>query len=263
MRRGNSLVIRLAAVAAALIIAGVAILVSALQDRAAIDKGVLDVNSMTAESFEKGRYVESDIYLLLDEFAYEQETSSTFGIKTSERTSSHFYVLSLLATGDEETVASKYVALKLSNAQSEIADDIVEAFWAEELPENYVWPQLHVVGKITEMDKETKSLFLEYMTYVYGDAASADSAIVPYVIEYRSSLDQQGSLTLPLILLGVGIVIAVLLIIVFVKTKKETASVPQDSTAAVDGVSAGESVPDGPVLHEITPDDIIGEKQDQ
>ncbi len=200
---------RLFWVFAILIILGIAIMGDSISDKNAMAKGVTDFNEMTELDFFEGRFVEGTVYDLLDEFAYEEEYRQTFGIKHSERVSSHYYIMPLEATYDSDN--PQFVALCIGNtALAEQAQKMIDEYWdyLETGEEPAVWTEIHITGKISKLDGELLDYFYDWFYEVDDEMTREDITpmICPYIINYRVENASDTGMAMSVGLIAVGII---------------------------------------------------------
>ncbi|MBQ5311594.1 MAG: hypothetical protein ILP19_06085, partial [Oscillospiraceae bacterium] len=124
----KNLLLRLGILGIGFIIGGIVILAGNAADKKSIAKGVGDINNMSISDFAAGDFVEGDIGILCDEFAYLSEYNSTFGIKSNERVSKHYYVVPLVGNTSEY---DQFIAIEVGNEDMvSIAETMIDEFWS-------------------------------------------------------------------------------------------------------------------------------------
>ncbi len=229
MYNKNDQKFKLVSVFAAILIIGLVIFIPALSDNMALAKGMTDFNDMTEADFVKGRFVQGTIYELYDEFAYEEEYESTFGVKHNERVSAHYYIMPLYATYESETM--QYVAVCIKNSgDAATAQKMLEETWDywDTGAEPAVWTELPITGKVTELDGELLDYFYEWLMYGDNTATRADyeAYVCPYIIEaYYNTDGISVMLIIGGIISAIGLVGLAVAITVLVKSKKNGAEI--------------------------------------
>lgn len=220
-----------------LIVVGIVLLVDSTKDSAAMAKGVTDFNTMTEADFIEGRFVQGTMYDLLDEFAYEEEYQSTFGIKHGERVSAHYYIMPLQATYDSEDF--QFVAVCIGNTEvAAKAQQMIDEYWAymENDEEPDVWTEVPITGKIEKLDGEIEQFFYEYFTDAGMSREDADALICPYVIKYHVLSAASSGIGISVVIMIIGIVGIAAIVIYYLKKDR-------DAAAAYAGNSFGNSSP--------------------
>ena len=222
---------------ACLLVMGIAFLVDSMKDSTAMAKGITDFNTMTRADFIEGRFVQGTIYDLLDEFAYEEEYQSTFGVKHGERVSAHYYIMPLQATYDQET--PQFVAVCIGNTQvAAQAQQLIDEYWSylETDEEPAVWTEIPITGKIEKLDGEIEQFFYEYFTDIDDSITRADvePMICPYVIRYHVLSAASSGIGIAVVMMIIGIVGIAGMVIYYMKKDR-------DEAAAFAGNSFGSS----------------------
>ncbi|MBQ8978169.1 MAG: hypothetical protein IJ080_00200 [Oscillospiraceae bacterium] len=219
---GNSLLIRIGIVGLALTIAGIAMLVSGAKDKAAIAKGVQDLTTLSVSDFEKGRFYEGQLDCIIDEFAYETTTRSSFGVKTSENVSNHYYLVPISLDGN----AHQYVTLEVGNDEfASTAEKMIDELWDEDNEEFKSTTTVYFRGKAKDMDGEVRDLLYETYDLLYEGmnytAADYDKMTVPYTLTYTApGYESRGSVVSG-ICLAVGLVLVAVTVFLFIQSRKE------------------------------------------
>lgn len=186
-------------------------------DNAAASKAELDFNYMRETQFDDGMYVKGRVYEVLGEFAYEETYKTTFGIKTSERISSHFYVVPMI--GSETPY---YVAVEI--AHKDIipeAEKLMEQTWAyyDTGVEPSIWNEFDIVGKVRPLEGELLDYMYEW--FMDGDPtatrAEYSQYICPYIIKYHSIKSTNDLVMIGLIFAIIGGIGTAVLVIIFLK----------------------------------------------
>ena len=219
--KNGYLLLRLAVVGIGLFIAGIFMTAENIADRSSISKGVLDINSVSLSDIQKGRFVEGDIQLICDEFAYLEEYDSTLGVKHNERVTNHYYVIPLMGSEDDQ-----YVAIEVGNADMvKVAENMTDEFWKAVDSDDWsgVTTTLHFQGKIEKMNSDLTDYMYEWFSYMYDDFTKEDMNTVtcPYVIKYYAPGYEERGSTAGIIILLLGLVISAITAVFFVKAKKE------------------------------------------
>ncbi|MCM1577613.1 MAG: hypothetical protein NC078_02280 [Ruminococcus sp.] len=203
---------------ACLIVVGIAFLGKSVSDKNAMAKGVTDFNEMRESDFIEGRFVEGEVYELLDEFAYEEEYNQALGIKHNERVSSHYYVMPLYATYDDDV--TKYAALCIGNTQlAAQAQQMIDEYWDywETGKEPEYWTSIYVTGKVSKLDGELLDYFYEWFEYDSDmTRAEIDEMICPYIISYQVADAASSTMTVALVVMGIG-VIGIIAVVIWLK----------------------------------------------
>lgn len=210
---------------AALIVAGVVILVESTRDSAAMAKGITDFNTMTEADFIEGRFVQGTIYDLWDEFAYEEEYQSTFGIKHNERVAAHYYLMPLQTSYDSEMPV--FIAVCIGNTEAAAtAQQMIDEYWdyIENDNEPDVWTELPITGKVEKLDGEIEQFFYEYFTDAGMSREEADELICPYVIRYHVLSAASSGIGISVVIMIIGIVGIAGIIIYYLKQDRDAAT---------------------------------------
>ncbi len=204
MRMTTNFMFRVGALGLVLVIAGIMIMISSGADKANLKKGVQDINTLGISDFEEGRFYNGTIGTIIDEFATETTYNSTFGIKSNERVSKHYYLIRL--EGDD----TRFAAVETGNeAFVNIANTMMDETWSDAEIENYTTVDFY--GKAMKMDKELKDLLYEYYDelFEYMNITDVDYAAVtvPYVLTYQTkdTVGKNGSMGVVLLLVGAAI----------------------------------------------------------
>lgn len=192
-------------------------------DNAAARKAELDFNYMRETQFDEGSYVKGRVYEVMGEFAYEETYKTTFGIKTSERISSHFYVVPMI--GSETPY---YVAVEI--AHKDIipkAEKLMEQTWAYHNTgvEPAIWGEFDIVGKVRPLEGELLDYMYEW--FMDGDPtatrAEYSQYICPYIIKYHSIESTNDLVIIGLIGAIIGGIGTAVLVILFLKGRNNGA----------------------------------------
>lgn len=211
----NSFKGRLAILFAILFIMGTIFTVTGMIDNNAAENTDMDFNYMDEYEFKEGMFVKGRVYEIYDEFAVEETYKKTFGITTSTRISSHYYVIPMVGTFESDS--AKYIALEISHVgMVEEAEKLMEQTW------NYydydiepsVWNEFDIKGKVSKLDGELLDYMYEW--FMYGDPgatrADYEDLICPYVITYHNTSSSGVVFTVILAAIGaIGLAVIIML----------------------------------------------------
>ena len=211
----NSFKTRFAILFAVLFVMGTIFTVTGLIDNNAAENADMDFNYMNEYEFKDGMFVKGRVYEIYGEFAVEETYQKTFGITTSTRVSSHYYVVPMVGTfeGDKPM----YIALEISHVgMVEEAEKLMDQTW------NYydygieptMWNEFDIKGKVSELNGELLDYMYEW--FMYGDdgatRAEYEEFICPYVITYRNTSSSGVVFTVVLAAIGaIGLTIMIML----------------------------------------------------
>lgn len=217
---------RLAIAFVVLIFIGVMLIGQYSKDSRAMAKGMRDFNTLTAAEFMPGEFVQGTVYDIQDEFAYMEEYSTTFGIKTGkERITEHYYVVPLYASYDMDMDYPQYVAVCLTRGDMiAVAEQMMQENWdywqTGEEPD--YWTELPLTGKVSPMSGEILDYFYDWVMYgeESTDRADFDKYVAPFVIRYYEPESTSGALIGGIIMLVIGIAGAAVMITMAAKNKQ-------------------------------------------
>ncbi len=226
----------------AILIAGCMLLFDDLKATTDYNKGVIDLNTMTREDFEEGRFVEGTINCLYDEYAYMEEYNSTLGIKHNERVTDHYYIMPLDSSLENENSDVVYVSVRLSKTSMvQTAETMINEFWSAletgTVPDN--WTTMEFSGRIEKLDNE-ELLDFYYEWLMYGeestDRAAYSNNVCMYTLSYYSPTAHSTLLPTAIVIMGIGAVVAVVGILLVKRENRGTDSVAADFSAPSGGM---------------------------
>lgn len=206
---------RLFFVFAILFVLGIVFTITGVIENSAAENAELDFNYMDEYQFKDGMYVKGRVYEIYGEFAVEETENKTWGITTSKRVSSHFYVVPMVGTFEDET--PKYIAVEISHVgMVEEAEKLMEQTW------NYydygiepgIWNEFDIKGKVYELEGELLNYMYEWFMYGDANATRADykDMICPYVIKYRNTSGTANVFSVVIAAIGaVGLTVMIML----------------------------------------------------
>ncbi|MBQ8903036.1 MAG: hypothetical protein IJY73_01890 [Oscillospiraceae bacterium] len=211
----NNIKTRLMILFAALFLVGLILTVTGVIDNNAAENADMDFNYMAEREFDEGMFVKGRVYEIYGEFAVEETYKKTFGITTSTRVSSHYYVVPMVGTFESDN--PMYIALEISHiGMVEEAEKLMDQTW------NYydygieptVWNEFDIKGKVSKLDGELKDYMYEW--FMYGDESASraeyDDLICPYVITYRNTSSSAVVFTVIIAAIGaIGLTIMIML----------------------------------------------------
>lgn len=220
---------KLLVIFAALFVFGIYMVIDSGKDSREMANGMMNFNKMKISDFRDGAFVQGEVWLLEDEFAYEEETRSSYGIKVSERVSAHYYVMPLSGSYTEGSDSIQLAAVKIGNTEAAaIADNMVQEsydyYYYGTEPEQ--WTSFDMTGKIAPMDDEIMGYFKEWVDYNYPDGGITYDCICPYVIEWRVPEAASNLMTAGAVMLAVGAAGAAVIIMLILREKNASAQVP-------------------------------------
>ncbi len=223
------MVFRLGCVGIALLCAGIYMLFSSLGDLASIKKGIGDINTMAAADFKKGMFVEGDIQLLYDEFAYEESYDSTFGVKHNERVTSHYYVMPLPGADYGEYMAVEISNTSLADQAAKMVDEFYDMYESGDVPESLT--SIHFKGKVVKMDKETEKYFYEWLMYGSDDQDKANYTALtsPYMLQYVDDKHTSSMVPTAAIISLIGAVLTAVMVLLYIKEKKQAKAASENN----------------------------------
>ena len=227
---GKSIMVRVCILGVVLIIVGIITMADAVGDKAAMAKGIKDINSLSAQDFELNTFVEGDLEMIYDEFAYLETSDSTFGIKYNTEVTKHYYVVPL--AGAEN---GQLIAVEIGNKDaSDTATKMVDALWAmlsgEDFNESDLDLKLHVMGKVVKMGKDEEKLYHEWLDEFWfdeGEDKNYAAVTSPYMIQYYAAGTAGTGLSVSIGIIAVGAAILVVFAILLIKTGKAAARQPE------------------------------------
>lgn len=186
----NSIKTRLIIIFALFFILGIVFSISGSIENSSAENAKDDFNYMKEYEFKDGMYVKGRVYEIYGEFAVEETHQKTLGITTSKRVSSHYYVVPMVGTFEDET--PKYIAVEISHVgMVEEAEKLMQQTW------NYydynidpgIWNEFDIKGKVTPLKGELLDYLYEWFMYGEEGVTRADfkDYICPYVITYRNT----------------------------------------------------------------------------
>lgn len=211
----NSFKTRLGIMFAFLFIFGVIFTITGIVENNAAENAELDFNYMEEYQFRDGMYVKGRVYEIYGEFAVEETQHKTMGITTSTRISSHYYVVPMIGSFEDDT--PKYIAVEISHVgMIEEAEKLMEQTWNyyDYNVEPDIWNEFDIQGKVSALDSELLSYFYEWFMYGDENATRADyqDMICPYVIKYHNTSGTGSVFSVILAAIGaVGLTIMIML----------------------------------------------------
>ncbi len=211
----NSFKSRLAILFAILFIMGTIFTITGLIDNNAAENTDMDFNYMDEYEFKDGMFVKGRVYEIYDEFAVEETYKKTFGITTSTRVSSHYYIIPMVGTFESDK--PMYIALEISHVgMVEEAEKLMDQTW------NYydygiepsMWNEFDIKGKVSKLEGELLDYMYEW--FMYGEEnvvrSDFDDIICPYLITYRNTSSSGIVFTVVLAAIGaIGLTVMIML----------------------------------------------------
>lgn len=188
--------IRLVIVFAAMGIMGIVLMVSAIRDKTELAKPRGNLETMTAEDFYNGRFVEGTIDELWHNFGYIKDSDSG-------KTTANYYALPIPSSYYNDDEDLKFVALAVTNSSRKLTADKMEKETIAYLnngTEPAAWTTMHIVGKVTKLKGKMLDYFKEY---IIDDMGGEAENYIPYVI----NVDNTGSGTNGILALSIGLTI--------------------------------------------------------
>ncbi len=222
----NSIKTRLIIIFAVLFLMGTIFTVTGMIDNNAAENADMDFNYMNEYEFKDGMFVKGRVYEIYGEFAVEETYKQTFGITTSTRVSSHYYVIPMVGTFESDK--PMYIALEISHVgMVEEAEKLMEQTWNyyDYGTEPTIWNEFDIKGKVTELDGELLGYMYEWFMYGEDGAVRSDfdDIICPYVITYRNTSSSGIVFTVILAAIGaIGLTVIIMLCLKDRNTPKYT-----------------------------------------
>ena len=210
--------------AAALIVAGIFIIIYWSKDFVNSFKDPAYLYDQKTEDIKEGAYLQEDVYAALDYFMYEETNRSKYGVKLSSSTTSYYYIVPVLT----EDAGDLYMAVEINAVDEDemaaICDNTYDYLMGKLTDEEFVSTSFHVTGNIRNMDQEELDFMIEWfrMTEYFGttDEAEIMKYIHPVMLEkYNGSFAR-----IIVIVAGVFIVIGAVILLVLnnnLRKKKE------------------------------------------
>ena len=206
---------RLVIMFALFFILGLVFTITGSVENSAAENAEMDFNYMNEYEFKDGMYVKGRVYEIYGEFAVEETEHKKFGITTSTRISSHYYVVPMIGTFESDT--PMYIAVEISHVgMVEEAEKLMSQTW------NYydynidpgIWNEFDIKGKVTPLEGELLDYMYEW--FMYGDTgatrADYEKYICPYVITYRNTSSSTVVFTVVLAAIGaIGLTVMIML----------------------------------------------------
>lgn len=226
---------KLLVVFAVLFILGIYTIIDSGKDSRAMAKGMMDINKISVSNIKEGDFVQGTVLQLEDEFAYEEETRSSYGIKVSERVSAHYYVMPLFGSVSEGSDSIQLAAVKIGNTEAAaIADTMVREtydYYADGT-EPEMWTSFDMTGKIVPMDDDIMGYFREWADDYFPEGVFSYDCICPYVIEWRVPEAASNLMTTGAVMLCVGAVGLTVIIMLILKERKAAAMASAEDCSA-------------------------------
>lgn len=234
-RRGfsykNNLLMRVFLVGIAMFIAGIVFVITSVSDSNKL-KHVKDLSTMRVADFKKGEFVEGDIYLIMDEFAYMEEYDSTFGVKHNSRVSSRYFVFPLEGSDYDEYAALEIGNTDLANTAAVMCDEFYSVYVEDkEIGEP---TSIHITGKIKKMDKKIEDFFYEWIMYGEDDQDKSHYTDIaaPFEIQYVAPGSAERGITTGAVITVIGGIITGIFVFMWLKNKREGVPDAADSIPA-------------------------------
>lgn len=211
--------IRIAIVLIFLFVMGIVLTVQGVSDIIKINGYVPDFNYESMTDVKKGSFVQGYVNNIIDCYASETTTETTFGIETSSKTSEEYFLMPLINEADE--AKNLYVTISASNIDDrKILYDVRNDTWAYMRGNTDIdFTEMYIVARVKKIDDDLMPLLLDWFTEneFYSSRSEAEQHVIPYeFVVYRN-------LNAPYISLIVGLVIiaafAVVGVIVYKKTR--------------------------------------------
>lgn len=206
---------RLFIVFAMLFVMGVFFTISGSIENSGVENAELDFNYMDEYKFKDGLYVKGRVYEIYGEFAVEETQQKRFGITTSSRISSHYYVVPMIGTFESDSPV--YIAVEISHVgMVEEAEKLMEQTWDyyDNGIEPAIWNEFDIKGKVSPLEGELLDYMYEW--FMYGDPgatrADYEQYICPYIVTYRNTSSSYIVFTVILAAVGaVGLTVIIML----------------------------------------------------
>ena len=173
-----------------------------------------------AEEIKAGRAIETDMYLLMEEFAWEEVSSKNRAGQVTNTSSYYYYILPVFV-GEDETY---YVAFKTStknenySTYKKIANDTMAWLYGEQdTCGNY---SIKVTGGLEKLDKKIYNYMVEWFekTEWFED----DSDIEKYVLPLEFSTMKRESVRTMFFVFGGMFIVGIILVIVGFRLGKKS-----------------------------------------
>ena len=230
----NNLVLRIFFVGVAMFIAGIVLVITSVSDSNKL-KHVKDLSTMRVEDFKKGDFVEGDIYLIMDEFAYMEEYDSTFGVKHNSRVASRYFVFPLEGAEYDQYAALEIGNTDLANTAAAMCDEFYSVYVEDKEISDPT--SIHITGKIKKMDKKIEEYFYEWGMYGEEDQNKSNYTDIaaPLEIQYYAPGFAERSITTGAIIAVIGGIITGAFVFIWLKNKREGTS---DEASSIPAPSA-------------------------
>ncbi len=226
----------------ALFVMGMYFMISSVVENSKADNAELDFNYMSEYDFKKGMYVKGRVYEIYDEYAYEETYETTFGIKTNERVSSHFYLVPMVGTFETET--PKYITVEISHVKMiPEAEKLMQQTWDyyDNGIEPTIWNEFDITGKVTPLDEELEGYLYEW--FMYGDENSTradyEDMICPYVITYHSFSGNSSGVAFGAGLTIIGAIGIAVFVVIYLKSRNTVPAYNSTYSAPYEPVPMG------------------------
>lgn len=225
--------VRLAIVFLALFLSGLVISITGALDNSKAAKANMDFNYMKNSDFLAGSFVKGRVYEIIGEYAYEEVYKESFGVKTNERVTSHFYLVPMLGTA--ENGDPMYISVEISHVDAVAdAEKLLQQTWDfyENNTEPAVWNEFEITGEVYALDGELESLLYGWL--LEGDPASSradyESMICPYVIKHHSFDGSSNGIIFGVIAAVIGAIGLTVFVVIFLNSRNTVTLPPANQS---------------------------------
>lgn len=179
-----------AVIFAVMFVMGISGIISGLNEKAELAKGVDDFNYLADSEFYGGKFVEGNVFEIYGEFAYTESYTETLGIKHNSKVTSHYYLIPI--TGSFESSSLKLIPVEIRTAEGITNAELLmqQTFDFQDYgTEPEVWNEFTLFGKVSALDGEIEEYLYSWLTNDGTDGTKDDykNLICPYVItEYAA-----------------------------------------------------------------------------
>lgn len=227
--------IRIATVLIVVLVIGISLTVSGISGVIKMNGEIPDFNYDSMQNIKKGDLVQGYVTYVLDSYASETTTNTSYGIETNSYTSEECFVLQLINEEDYED--DLYITLiATSKEDRDLLYELCDATWDYyEGNENVVFPEMGIVAKVAELDPEYEQFFVDWFMYdppIYESEAEARRHIVPYALRIYNPNSAYTSLAIGLVIILIYVVIGIILYNKFKSAKASQTFAPVQETNA-------------------------------
>ncbi len=211
-------------VLAVMLVLGIGGIISGLNDKAELAKGVDDFNYLSDGEFYDGKFVEGNVFEIYGEFAYTESYSETLGIKHNSKVTSHYYLIPV--TGSFESGSLKLIPVEIrTSAGINNAELLMQQTFdfQDHGTEPEIWNEFTLFGRVSALEGEVEEYLYSWLTNDGADGTKDDykNLICPYVITEYAADAPEKTLNFSVVITLIGALGLGAAVFIFVRSRRK------------------------------------------